>query len=106
MQVEITSRHIPLPATAEELLRSKVQKLERFGHQLIRVHAIFDKEKYWYTTELTLSVKGGTLVGKARHPKDLLTCMEDALAKVIQQLKRREAKERLEKRRRVPHWPG
>jgi len=106
MQVTITSRHIELPAVAEELLRSKVQKLERFGHKLIGVHAIFDKEKYWYTTELTLSVKGSTLVGKARHPKDLLTSMEDALAKVVQQLKRLEAKRRVEKRRRVPHRPG
>jgi ribosomal subunit interface protein len=106
MQVKVTSRHIELPQMAEDLLRAKVQKLERFGHKLNSVHAILGKEKYLYTTELAVSMKGAKLVGKAKHPKDLLTSMEEALAKVILQLKRREDKKRVEKRRRVPRRPG
>lgn len=106
MQIKVTARHLQLPETVEALLRAKVNKLDRVGHKLQSVHAIFGKEKYLYTAELTLSGKGPPLVGKASHPKDILTCMEEALAKVVHQLKRREEKGRMEKRRRVPHRPG
>lgn len=91
---------------AEQMLRSKVEKLERFGHKLNSLHAIFGKEKYLYTTELTLSAKGIQLVGRAQHDGDLLTCIEEAIAKLETQLKKREDKKVDEVRRRVPHRPA
>ena len=92
MRVTITARHIEVSPLLEELLRSKVDKLERFGHKLIALHAIFGQEKYFYTTELTLSAKGVTLVGKAKDRRDILTCMEEALMKLKEQLRRRESR--------------
>ena len=108
MKVTITGRHLigKVPEMLEEMLKSKVEHLERFGHKLNSVHAIFDKEKYLYTAELTLSAKGMNLVGKAKHPKDLLTCMEEALEKVEVQLKRHESKRIDDQRRRTVHRPG
>ncbi len=93
MQLTITARQLKVPETLEQMLRTKAEKLEHFGHKLIALHAIFGKEKYLYTTELTLSTKGVRLVGHAKHPHDMLTCMEEALMKLERQLKRREAKQ-------------
>lgn len=103
MRLVITARHIQIPELLEEMLRAKAEHLERFGHKLNSLHAIFDREKYLYTAEITLSAKGMSLVGKAKHPKDLLTCMEEALARIQVQLKRREEKRVERLRRRVPH---
>ena len=106
MQVKITARHMDMPPLLEEMLRTKAGKLERMGHKLNDLHAIFGKDRYLYTAELTLTAKGFAVVGRASHPKDLLTCMEEALDKVEQQLKRREDKRGDELRRRVPHRPA
>ncbi|MBI3312590.1 MAG: hypothetical protein HYZ88_03595, partial [Candidatus Omnitrophica bacterium] len=74
-----------------------------FGRKLIALHAIFDRQKYLYTAELTLTGKGLSLVCRAQHRKDLLTCMEEALDKLHAQLTRREEKKIERLRRRVPH---
>lgn len=106
MQLKITARHIETSPLLEQMLRAKVGKLDRFGHKLNAVHAIFGKDRHLYTAELTLTAKGLAVVGKASHPKDLLTCMEQALEKVEHQLQRREDKRGEEVRRRVPHRPA
>ena len=106
MQVTITARRMEAPPLLEKMLRTKAAKLERMGHKLNKLHAIFGKDRYLYTAELTLTAKGFAVVGKAEHPKDLLTCMEEALAKVEHQLQRREDKRAVELRRRVPHRPA
>jgi ribosomal subunit interface protein len=82
------------------MLVVKLQKLERLEHNPIGIHAIFGREKYLYTAELTLSAKGFTLVGKAKEERDLMTCMEAALMKLKEQLRRYESK-RVEKLRRT-----
>lgn len=103
MRVTLTGRRMEIPAMLEEMLRTKAEKLERFGHKINGAHAIFGREKYLYTAEITLSAKGMIWVGKAKHPKDLLTCMEEALAKLQAQLQRHEEKRVGLLRRRVPH---
>lgn len=102
MRITITSRHIEIPELLEKMLRSKVERLERFGHKLIALHAIFDRQKYLYTAELTLTGKEIGLVSRAKHSKDLLTCMEQALDKLHVQLTRHEEKKIERLRRRVP----
>ena len=105
MRVRITARHIVVPENFKELLITKLEKLEHFGHEILGLHAIFGKERYFYTAELTLTTKGLALVGKAKDQRDLLTCMESALMKLKEQLRRDESK-RVEKRRRsAPHRP-
>ena len=100
MRITVTARHSEISPLLKELLLSKVEKLERFGHKLISLHAIFDQEKYFYTAELTLAGKGTTFVARAKDRKDLLTCMEGALMKLKEQLCRRESK-LIERNRRV-----
>ena len=92
MKVTITARHIEIPASVIQMLELKAEKLEKFGHKLIDLHAIFDKEKYNYTAELTLFAKGITVIAKAKDSKDLLTCVEEALTKVREQLRHHESK--------------
>ncbi len=107
MKISITARHdMKVPELLEQMLRSKVEKLERVGHRLNSVHVIFGREKYLYTAELTLAMKGANLVGRAKHETDLMTCMEEALAKVERQLRKREDKKVGLLRRRVPHRPA
>ena len=107
MKISITARHeMKVPELLEQMLRSKVEKLERVGHKLNSVHVIFGREKYLYTAELTLATKGAALVGRAKHENDLMTCMEEALSKVERQLKKREEKRVELLRRRVPHRPA
>ncbi len=103
MRITVTARHIEVPDSFEELLLAKIEKLNRFGHQLIACHAILGKEKYLYTAELTLSTKGLTLVGKAKDERDLLTCTETALMRLEEQLKKHESKRVDRLRRRAPH---
>ena len=100
MRLRVTARHVEIPSLFEELLQSKVDKLEKFGHKIVGLHAIFGREKYYYTAELTLSAKGMVLVGTARDRRDLLTCMEQAIMKLKEQLRRHESK-LIEKRRRA-----
>ena len=100
MKVTITARHMELPASVVQMLEVKADKLEKFGHKLIDLHAIFDKEKYNYTVELKVFAKGVALVAKAKDPKDLLTCLEEALMKIREQLRHHESK-MAEKRRRT-----
>lgn len=104
MRITITARHIVVPENFKELLLEKLPKLEHFGHKILGLHAIFGMERYFYTAELTLSIKGSTLAAKAKDRGDLLTCVEEALMKLKEQLRRRESK-RAERRRRVPHRP-
>ncbi len=104
MQIAITGRHIEVPDNLEELLSAKLERLNRYDQKLISLHAIFSKEKYFYTAEFTLAAKGLTLAAKAVSPVDLLTCAEMALAKLKHQLVSRE-KKRVERRRRVSHRP-
>ncbi len=99
MRITVTTRHTEVPASVKRLLENKTEKLERFGHKLIKLHAIFDKEKYNYTTELTLHAKGILFVGKAKNRRDFLTCMEEAVMKLKEQLRRHESKQ-VEMRRR------
>jgi ribosomal subunit interface protein len=105
MRVTITARHIELPPMLKELLESKVEKLERLGHKLVTLHAIFDRERYLFTAELTLTTQGWVLVGKAKDRNDILTCMEEALMKLKEQLRRHESKRMERLRRRIPHRP-
>ena len=106
MKITVTARKMEVPPLAEEMLRAKVEKLERFGHKLNSVHAIFGREKYLFTAELTLVTKGASLVGRAKHESDLLTCIEEAISKLERQLKRREDKQEDLLRRRAPHRPA
>ncbi len=100
MRITVTARHTEVPSSVKQLLESKIEKLEKFGHKLIKLHAIFDKEKYNYTAELTLFGKGISFVGKAKNRRDFLTCMEEAVMKLKEQLRRHESK-MMEKRRRL-----
>ncbi len=106
MKITVTARHMEVPPLAEQMLRSKVEKLEHFGHKLIALHAILGKEKYLYTVELNLSIKGTALVGKAKHDSDLLTAIEWAVAKIERQLIKKEDKDLDEVRRRTAHRPA
>lgn len=106
MQVTITGRQMKVPEALEQMLLAKAEKLERFGHKLVALHAIFGREKYLFTAELTLSAKGMNLVGRSKHPKDILTCLEEALMKLERQLKRHEGKRVELLRRRAPHRPA
>ncbi len=99
MRIIITGRHVVISPLLKEMCESKVEKLEKYGHKLNSLHAIFGKEKHLYTVELTLSIPGMTLVGHAKDSTDFLTAMEQALNKLKRQLRRHESK-LVEKRRR------
>ena len=101
MRVIITARQeVKVPQTFRELLLIKLGKLEHFGHKILSMHAIFGRERYYYTTELTLNTKGLVFVGKAKDRRDLLTCLEGAVMKLKEQLRRYELKQ-VESRRRA-----
>ncbi len=102
MRIEVTARHLVLPETVQEMLHAKLEKLSRLDEKILSVHAIFGKQKYLFTVELTLAGRGLRLVAKGSHAKDLLTAMEQALAKIERQLKKEE-KKRTESRRRTAH---
>ena len=104
MRATITARHIEVPEYFQELLMTKLSKLEHFGHEILGLHAIFGRERYFYTAEITLTTKGLTFVGKAKDRRDLLTCVEEAHMKLKEQLRRHESK-RAERRRRTAHRP-
>jgi putative sigma-54 modulation protein len=106
MQIHMTARGLEVPQNLKELLEEKAEKLNRFGHDLSHLRVTLWREKYLYTAETTLSLKGVSLVGQASHPHDLITCVEQALAKLERQLKRRFAQRKLEKRRRIAHRPA
>ena len=105
MKITITARNMEVPPLAQQMLRSKADRLDRFG-KITSVHAIFGKEKYLFTAELTLSAKGIRVVSRAKHKTDLLTCIEEAVTKLETQLDRHDHKLKDEARRRTVHRPA
>ena len=58
MQVNITARHIELEDSLKVYANDKLEKLEKYNYSIEEARAIFQKEKFYHITEITLTGKG------------------------------------------------
>jgi putative sigma-54 modulation protein len=58
MQVNITARHIEIDDNLKTYANGKLEKLEKYNHSIEEARAIFQKEKFYHITEITLTGKG------------------------------------------------
>ena len=95
MQVSITARHIELDEGMKGYANSKLEKLEKYNYAIEEARAIFQKEKIYYITEITLTGKGFRIVAVEKDQGlkasfDLcLTNAQKQLKKVREKVKRR-----------------
>ncbi len=65
MRVLITGRHMEMSAALRRYIETRMKRLERYGVKLEGAQVVLDVEKYRHTAELTLSLNGATIQGRA-----------------------------------------
>ena len=91
--LQITTHNLSLSDTAEERIRSKAEKLERFCDQIISCHVIVDAPHHHkqkgesYDVNITISVPGEELVVKHEPDEDLYVAIRDAFDAAERRLK-------------------
>jgi putative sigma-54 modulation protein len=103
MVTQITSRHFKAHDTLNEYAENAVEQLTRYFDGIIRADMTFSFEKSRKSTkiaELRLSVHGSVLVGLGKTD-DFFKSVDEAVAKVLVQLKKYKSKLKEKDRTRV-----
>ncbi len=87
MQLSITARHFDLTEGLKEHTEERVQKLTKYGLDILEAHAVLMVEKYRHMVEVTLHSKGLNVTGKAESD-DMYTSVDQAVNKVEEQIRR------------------
>jgi len=103
MVIHITSRHFKAHESLNEYAERAVEQLSRYFDGIMRGDVTFSFEKSHKSTkiaEIRLSVHGSVLVGLGKT-EDFFKSVDEAVAKVLAQLKKYKSKIRKKDRTRV-----
>jgi putative sigma-54 modulation protein len=98
-EITITGRQIEVPQNAEEYIRKKITKLDKYGEKVTSTHVILSFQRGKYKTEITISGNGFTFHGKSQGA-DILTSIDDGINKIVKQLKKFREKRAERKKRK------
>jgi putative sigma-54 modulation protein len=96
MQVHITARHIGFDDNLKIYVNNKLGKLERYNYPIEEVRAVFQKEKFYHITEITLTGKGLRITAFEKD-QDMKASFDLCLANAQKQLKK--AREKVKRRK-------
>lgn len=102
MKLNITGRHLDVPAPLQEHINKKILRLKKYFDGIIDVHVILSNEKHHYISEITLQGSGFTVHGE-EDAEDLRTSFDKAVSKIEAQI--RKYKDRLSRPRRSDTKP-
>jgi len=103
MQVSTTARHIELDEGMKGYANNKLEKLEKYNYSIEEARAIFQKEKIYHITEITLTGKGFRIVAVEKD-QALKASFDLCLANAQKQLKK--AREKVKRRKVQSFFEG
>ncbi len=87
MQVVVTARQMELTTALKDYVHNKVSKAEKYIHREYGVHVILEAHKLHHTAEIVVNVKGQQITAKGEG-EDMYACIDKAMDKIEQQLRR------------------
>ncbi len=99
MMVQITARHIEVPASLKSYIERRVAKLDKFIDGITDVHVTLTTEKFRQIAELNVHSRGNTYMSATEVTEDLKSSVTLAIEKIESQAKKHRAK-RIDKKRR------
>lgn len=101
MLIQITARHVEVPAKLKSYIESRVEKLDKFLDGITDVHVTLSSEKYRQIAELNVHGRGNVYLSATEASEDLKSSVNQAIDKIEGQAKKRRAK-KIDKKRRRP----
>ena len=101
MLIQITGRHIEVPAKLKSYIQNRVEKLDRFIDGITDVHVTLSSEKYRQIAELNVHSRGNVYLSATEASDDLKSSVSQAIEKIEGQARKHHAK-RIDKKRRRP----
>jgi putative sigma-54 modulation protein len=87
MHVTITGRNIEVTPALSEYAREKVNRIERYLHNITSAHIILTVEKYRHIAETTIQAHGLTIKG-SEETGDMYTSIDGMMDKIEKQAKK------------------
>ena len=106
MLIQITARHMDVPAKLKAYIENRVEKLDKFIDGITDVRVTLSTEKYRQIAELNVRSRGGVHLSATEATEDLKSSVTQALEKIQGQAKKQRAKRIDKKRRRAPMTDG
>jgi putative sigma-54 modulation protein len=101
MLIQITARHVEVPAKLKSYIESRVEKLDKFLDGITDVHITLSSEKYRQIAELNVHGRGNVYLSATEASEDLKSSVSQAIEKIEGQAKKHRAK-KIDKKRRRP----
>jgi len=101
MLIQITARHVEVPAKLKSYIESRVEKLDKFLDGITDVHVTLSSEKYRQIAELNVHGRGNVYLSATEASEDLKSSVSQAIDKIEGQAKKHRAK-KIDKKRRRP----
>ncbi len=101
MLIQITARHVEVPAKLKSYIESRVEKLDKFLDGITDVHIKLSSEKYRQIAELNVHGRGNVYLSATEASGDLKSSVSQAIEKIEGQAKKHRAK-KIDKKRRRP----
>ena len=106
MLIQITARHMDVPAKLKSYIENRVEKLDKFIDGITDVRVTLSTEKHRQIAELNIRSRGGVHMSATEATDDLKSSVTQALEKIQGQAKKHRAKRIDKKRRRAPMSDG
>jgi len=85
MQATISGHHVEITDALREIIKTKLEKLERHFDQISSINVILSVEKQRQTAEATIHIAGADLAANATHD-DMYTAIDQLTDKLDRQL--------------------
>jgi putative sigma-54 modulation protein len=93
MQINITARHMEIDNELKGYINNKLEKLEKYNDKTENARVVFEKEKFNYITEITLTGKGFRIAAVEKN-QDIRSSFDLCLSNAQSQLKKTREKVR------------
>lgn len=97
MQIEYTGRHVHVTQAYRKLCEDALERVQKVLDRALSAHIILSSEKYRYTAEITVKIRGSKLVSVAESTS-MNAALRSALDKTETQAKRQKQKSVTNKR--------
>jgi putative sigma-54 modulation protein len=103
MRLELTGRHVEITPALRKQVEKKLAKLDRLlKGGIVSVQAVLTLEKYRHKSEVTVHARGEHFLHGLGDTNSWETSINDAIAKIAQQLQKVKGKWQERKRRATP----
>lgn len=97
MQIEFTGRHVHVTQAYRKLCEEGLERVQKILDRALSAHIVLSSEKYRYTAEITIKIRGSRLVSLA-EATSMNAALRSALDKAETQAKRQKQKSVANKR--------